>query len=187
MTPDPFHSLEGTLDQVWQRLARGVADRRAAARHPTLATVGPEGPEMRTVVLRAARRSEAQLDVHTDVRSAKVLHIRREPRIAMHVWDAKADCQIRINALASCLSGEDGRGRFAQVPEPARRVYAGFPPPGKVLAVPEEHGETEDPANHFCVLLLDVLRIETLHLGPDRHRRAVFTAAGGWSGRWIAP
>jgi hypothetical protein len=56
-----------------------------------------------------------------------------------------------------------------------------------VLAVPEEHGETEDPADHFCVLVLDVVRIETLHLGPDRHRRAVFTAAGGWSGRWIAP
>jgi pyridoxamine 5'-phosphate oxidase len=38
---------------VWDRLVRGVHDRRAAARHPTLATVAPDGlPEARTVVSR---------------------------------------------------------------------------------------------------------------------------------------
>jgi pyridoxine/pyridoxamine 5'-phosphate oxidase len=41
--------------QVWTRLMRGVRDRRASSRHPTLATVTPDGkPQARTVVLRAA-------------------------------------------------------------------------------------------------------------------------------------
>jgi len=31
------------LDLAWQRIPRGVYDRRAAARYPTLATVSKEG------------------------------------------------------------------------------------------------------------------------------------------------
>lgn len=41
-------TLPTTLDQVWQRLSRGVADRRAFASHPTLATTGDAGPEARS-------------------------------------------------------------------------------------------------------------------------------------------
>ena len=47
--------LQELQAQVWTRLVRGVRDRRAPSRHPTLATVSPEGkPEARTVVLRCA-------------------------------------------------------------------------------------------------------------------------------------
>lgn len=45
---------------------RGVDDRHAPARHPTLATVNSEGkPQARTVVLRAADQRSATLDIHT--------------------------------------------------------------------------------------------------------------------------
>lgn len=86
----------GTLHaQIWERLVRGVHDRRAAARHPTLATVAPDGlPETRTVVLRAANATTACLDIYTDLRSAKVASLRANPRAVLHVWDSSAHLQF---------------------------------------------------------------------------------------------
>ncbi len=188
MTDTAFQTLDGFLTQVLQRLTRGVADRRAPARHPTLATMGPDGPALRTVVLRAFDASAAHLDIHTDRRSQKVLHLKRDPRCEIHVWDAKADLQIRIKALASVLSGEAGAPHWQRVPEPARRVYGGCPAPGKVLATPEDHDATLDPADQFCVLRLAMQSIDALHLGADRHRRMRSTRnTQGWDSVWIAP
>ena len=77
--PDPRAcNLSQLYAEVWARLTRGVHDRHAPARHPTLATAAPEGrPQARTVVLRAADKAAGTLDIHTDLRSAKVKDVRR--------------------------------------------------------------------------------------------------------------
>ena len=50
--------LGNFLGLAWRHLTRGVADARAPARTPVLATVSSEGlPEARMVVLRAASRA----------------------------------------------------------------------------------------------------------------------------------
>jgi len=76
MTTDPHPwacDLAQLYEQVWTRLTRGVHDRHAPARHPTLATVSPQGrPQARTVVLRAVNKTTGTLDIHTDLWSAKV-------------------------------------------------------------------------------------------------------------------
>ena len=52
--PHPWSEQLDTLHtHAWHRLIRGVHDRHAPARHPTLATVSPDGmPQARTAVLR---------------------------------------------------------------------------------------------------------------------------------------
>ncbi len=79
--PHPWAcDLSQLYAEVWARLTRGVHDRHAPARHPTLATVTPEGrPQARTVVLRAAEKAAGTLDIHTDLRSAKVGDLRVTP------------------------------------------------------------------------------------------------------------
>ncbi|MGI1663512.1 pyridoxamine 5'-phosphate oxidase family protein [Palleronia sp. KMU-117] len=182
-----FETLPGTLDAVWQRLARGVADRRAPARHPVLATAGQNGgAAARVVVLRAADRANARIEVHTDTASGKIAEVTADPACALVVWDPRAQVQIRLTATASILSGADAAGRWARIPEGARTNYGGAPAPGTPLADPAEHrpGATFD---RFAVLDLRIDAIETLHLGRDRHRRARFERADGFAGRWIAP
>jgi hypothetical protein len=65
--PHTWAQMLGTLyTQAWHRLVRGVHDRHAPARHPTLATVTPDGwPQARTVVLRAADHAQHTLDAGT--------------------------------------------------------------------------------------------------------------------------
>lgn len=176
--------------QVWTRLAHGVEDKHVPARHPTLATIGTDGlPQARTVVLRAADRSSATLDIHTDLHSAKVAELRANPVAALHVWDASPYLQIRIEAEVAILTGADVTGIWKRVPSPARLAYGSTPPPGQPIEGALGYEKSPDPAA-FAVLRLSVLAIDALHLGPD-HRRARFERAydgqNDWAGQWLAP
>ncbi|MEL6436216.1 MAG: pyridoxamine 5'-phosphate oxidase family protein [Pseudomonadota bacterium] len=180
-------SLDATLDTVWQALARGVGDRRAPERHPTLATVGTDDtPQMRTVVLRAADRTASTLDIHTDVQSRKVAELARQPRCMLHVWNPKLKLQMRIAADAKTLTGDAVAPIWSRVPDASRYAYGGTPYPGQPIDAPEDFMSEVD-VNRFAVLRMTLTSIETLCLAPDRHYRAVFSAADNWAGGWVAP
>lgn len=181
-----FETLEGLQGQVWQSLSRGVADKRHPARLPNFATVSATGwPEVRTVVLRAARPSLAQVEVHTDLHSDKIASLRATPRAALHVWEPKRDLQIRLQTTVTILSGDDVTARWKEVPDPARQSYGVTPPPGTPIATALDYVKDPDPAT-FAVLICDVQQIDAVHLG-DRHRRAVFARDRDWAGQWLSP
>lgn len=182
-----YEDLATTLDEVWRKLARGVADRRSPARHPTLATVARDGgAEARTMILRGADRATASLEIHTDLEAEKVAEIRAAPRVALHVWDPRADFQLRLRGRAEIDTGEAARAAWERVPEAARTNYGGTPPPGTPIVDPTAHRIAADPGR-FAILRCRLDEIETLHLGEDRHRRARFRAADGWRGTWLVP
>jgi pyridoxamine 5'-phosphate oxidase len=182
---DSDHTPAAMLDQVWQRLERGVADRTAPARHPVLATVG-DGGEARIVVLRAANRDAATVALHTDLRSAKVAQLRSEPRATLLVWDAAAQLQIRLRLRIGILTGQGVAPDWDRVPQDARLVYGADPAPGTPVSSPHGVILSADPAA-FAVLRGVIDQIETLHLGPDLHRRCRFSAVDGWRGEWLSP
>ena len=180
-----FETPEGTERRVWQTLGRGLADRRAPARHPVLATRGVEaGAEARVVVLRGVDAEARLLKVHTDVRSGKITELRADPACALLIWDAKANLQIRLRALAEVIVGD--AAIWARIPPGAQRVYGGSPTPGARLGDPQNH-EPDAILEAFARIVLEVQEIETLHLGPDLHRRARFERSSDWTGTWLAP
>lgn len=183
---DPPESLSAFHALAWTRLARGVADRHAAARHPTLATVRPDGaPDLRTAVLRAADPQAATLDIHTDLRSPKAAQIAADPRVALHVWDERARLQVRIAASAAILTGDDVAEQWSRVPAASRMSYGSDPAPGMPIPAALDYRPGGDPAA-FAVMRLSVVRMDLLHLGPQ-HRRAAFSRSDGWAGCWLAP
>jgi pyridoxamine 5'-phosphate oxidase len=189
MTAD-LHSWATDLPElhmkIWTRLVRGVRDRRAPTRHPTLATVTPDGrPQARTVVLRAADKTMGTLVIHTDLHATKVADLHATPFAALHVWDAAARLQIRLEATAIILTGPDVAALWAAVPDVSRQSYGSHPAPGQPLAQALDYTKQPDPAS-FAVLRLTVQTIDALHLGAD-HRRARFDRDAGWVGTWLAP
>ncbi len=189
MTTDPFawvQSLDTLFDQIWVRLSRGVHDRHAPARHPTLATVTAQGhPRARTVVLRAADKAEGTLRMYTDLHSAKVAELRGTPFAALHVWDNAAHLQIRISGVVSVLTGADVAALWDKVPDQSRKAYGGKPCPGTPISDALEYSKIPD-ASAFAVLQFTINTLDALHLGPD-HRRAEFRRENEWSGQWITP
>ncbi len=189
MNPDPHPwacDLSPLYAEAWTRLTRGVHDRHAPARHPTLATVTAEGrPKARTVVLRAADKSAGTLDIHTDLRSAKVADLRATPFAALHVWDASAHLQLRIDAQVTLLIGDDVAAIWKAVPAASRLSYGITPAPGQPIAQALDYTKVPD-AGSFVVLRLQISTVDVLHLGQN-HRRARFDRRNEWAGEWLAP
>lgn len=172
--------------QIWSRLTRGVRDRHAPARHPTFATVSPDGwPEARTVVLRAANETDGTLDIHTDLRSAKVTALRINPRAAIHIWDGSAHLQTRMDVLVTILTGEAAASYWEKLPEQGRLNYGTTPAPGGPIADSLDYVKQPDQSI-YAVLRCSVQAIDAVHLGPQ-HRRARFDYANGRAGQWLVP
>lgn len=187
LDPHPWALELGTLyDHAWQRLVRGVHDRHAPAWHPTLATVSPDGlPKARTVVLRAADKSQGRLEIHTNLHSSKITDLMAKPVAALHVWDHGSCLQIRVEADVEIVSGAAVADTWARVPDRSRTAYSSSHTPGR--PIPSALAYDNDPDQSvFAVLHLNIRALDLLHLGAD-HRRAHFTRESGWAGQWLVP
>jgi pyridoxine/pyridoxamine 5'-phosphate oxidase len=182
---DP-NNLAAFLDLGWQRLLLGVAKRDAAARHPVFATVSPDGkPEARTVVLRAADRTSATVEVHTDGGSDKVRSLTAVPLAQMHVWDERENLQIRLSTKVDIQTGDAVAHKWTRVPDGSRMAYGASPNPG--TPIDHAHAYTKLASQDwFTVLTCTIVEIELMQL-VEPHRRAVFARASGWGGQWRVP
>lgn len=176
-------TLAATLAAVWDTLEAGVAHRAAPARHIVLATTGPNGPEARLLVLRAADRAAGTLTLHTDAATAKARDLAADPRAALLVWDPDARLQIRVRARIAL--GPGTAPDWAALPDASRTLYGGTPPPGAPIPTPAHHRAAPDPAR-FMILTAAIHEMETLRLA-DPHERARFSRSDGFAGTWIAP
>jgi pyridoxamine 5'-phosphate oxidase len=187
LDPHPWaRQLDTLFDQAWQRLVRGVHDRHAPARHPTLATVSPDGwPQARTVVLRAADRLQGRLEIHTNLHSSKIADLMANPVAAFHVWDSGSRLQIRAETDVEIACGPEVAATWARVPEQSRTAYSSSHRPGHAIPDALAYDSQPDTAA-FAVLHLNVRALDLLHLG-SHHRRARFQRADQWAGQWLAP
>ncbi|NUU02593.1 pyridoxamine 5'-phosphate oxidase family protein [Herbaspirillum robiniae] len=191
----PQVTLKELEELVWKSLAEGAGPGLSPFTMWQLATAGLDGaPQVRTVVLRGAERATGRLVLHTDLRSAKVAELRREPRLAMVVSDLPNYRQIRIEGRATIHAGDE----VAQAAWAANRphtliLYQTPYAPGTPVAAPES---AQAPAQvdaakayaNFAVIAVIVSRIEYLDISPGAHRRASFTLSGeGVEATWLAP
>lgn len=179
-------ALTFLLDTCWEALSDGLSRPEAPGRLPTLATVSPEGlPQARTVVLRAADRTDAWAEVHTDAASAKISELRANPHAALCIWDAPRNLQIRMAAEVLVLSGSDAADRWAKVPLSARGGYGAIPPSGTPIAAATHYQRTANAEGH-AVLRLNITALDLLTLGPPQ-ARATYRADDNWRGQWLSP
>lgn len=178
--------LAAFLTDAWQHLLRGVADAKSPARYPTFATTAPDGtPEARTVALRGARRSEAAVEVHTDIETAKIAALRHNNRAALHIWLPRAQLQIRLTAEVDILTGVEVEDQWNRVPPASRISYGTDPVPG--ISIDHVYAYEKPPVrDRFAVLNCRLTKIDLVHL-DTRHRRAIYGRADNWRGTWVAP
>ena len=195
--------LAETLRCAWDSLSRAALDRRSGFHVPALATTGLDGaPCVRSVVLRMVLPERGEIHCHTDVRSAKVAEVARDPRVAWHFYAPELKLQMRISAIAVLDAvgpfADEGWARSALS---SRRCYLaprapGTPcdgpspnlPPGILDRRPTEE-ETVPARANFGVIVTSATSIDWLHLASEGHQRARFTksADGAWSGSWLEP
>lgn len=181
--PEP--SLPNLYDITWQLLESGQRDRNAAARLACLASLGTDGtPQARMVVLRRVDRVAGEIDIHTDVRSAKMSELSDTPAATLVIWDPASATQLRLSVIMTSRPGT--QTEWDKLPVSAQQLYGGTPKPGAPLSAPAQWQPQPDQ-RHFRVLTGTLTQLEFLRLAPDRHLRAEFCRANNWQGQWIAP
>ncbi len=179
-------TLAGVFSEVKQQLGRGVADRRHPARHPTFASISPDGlPQARTLVLRAFDPEQMALAFHTDGGSDKMAGLRERPFAAIHIWHPSRHLQIRMTADVTIFDGPDAADAWAKVPEASRENYTISPKPGSPLDAALDYEKGSNQAR-FSILSARVSHMDILYLG-DCHRRARYDRLTNWAGHWVAP
>lgn len=192
--PGSSPGLEEIRDQAFRLLAEGVAQPDSPFRTPALATCDEAGaPGIRSVVLRGFDPNRRRLSFHSDVRAAKLEQLRRNPVLALHVWDAGRKLQLRVDGVAR-ISVADGVAKQAwqDTPPRSRRGYHQQPAPGAVLPDPAAlHPDALDEAaafGNFALIEAEMQGLESLLLRREGNLRSLFRwQADAWCGSWLAP
>ena len=202
--PDHHNDLAATLKFAWQMMGRGVQDRRSAFHTPVFATHSADGPQARVLVLRAFEAATRTFAFHTDTRSAKLVELSGDARVALTFYDSARKVQVRINGTAAVHAGDAlSHQRWAASRPSSLRCFAGSQP-GAISSVPTsglpaqmegrepEVLELADAEPHFAVLTVAAQRLEWLHLHTRGQRRAAFVWAndagdGACDMYWLNP
>ncbi len=186
---DHHNDLAGTLKFACQMVGRGVHDRRSAFHTPVLATQSPSGPEARVLVLRAFDLPTRTLTFHTDTRSAKLLQLQADNRVALTFYDAARKTQLRMNGTAHLhINDAVSQQRFKGSRPSSLRCFLGAQPgsaspvassglPAGLEGREHEWAELQAAEANFAVLNVCVHQLEWLHLHTAGQRRALFVWA----------
>lgn len=178
-------SLSTLWAEAWERLAAAPEDRVAPYRFLSLATSDLDGwPDTRTVVLRSVDPKDAILQINTDGASDKCKALAADARCSLLFWDPGHQVQLRCQATATLRAGT--AEEWAALPELQTLSYGGMPSPGVPIEHPADHTRLGNP-DRLTIITCTVQRVDLVHLGEDRHRRALYTRETNWQGQWIAP
>jgi hypothetical protein len=184
-------SSTDSFSAIWQTLLhelhRGALDPKHPFRYLTVATVGEQFPQVRTVVLRQFT-ADLEFLVYTDARSSKVQELLEVPRVSLHFYHPKKQVQVRVKALATIhVEDELAQVHWKRVSEKRRSEYQSKLGPGTRVEAPAVGWESSSEHSYFSVLKFSPLSIEVLQLAKEGHLRIQYDLASGWQGVWLVP
>lgn len=175
--------------RCWNRLRASTGDRNDPWRTPALASAGPGGPEVRTVVLRAVDPERRLLEFHTDVRSGKARQLTAGTDVAWMFYDASAKQQLRCRGPVQLHRQNTAALKaWEQLHQPSRAPYAQSSGPGE----PWQEGSPvlPEPAAYanFLVVQCTIERMDWLQLGVAENVRVLMqTTDTGWVSQRVSP
>lgn len=187
-------TLQETLAEAWRLLAQAVNEPQAPFRTLALATVAADGtPDQRIVILRHVSAEARQVQVHTDIRSAKFAQMQQNPAVTLLAWDPVLRLQLRLTGVASLHTGDAvAIAAWDSLSPLGRQLYRAKQTPGSVVPGPDaihtgEVAEADAFAN-FAAIDVVIARLESLRLAGHGQIRARFDwADGALSQAWLVP
>ena len=184
-------SLSELCGDIWATLARTPTIPDDPWRLPSITTINETGPQVRTVVLRAAAATDRRLTAWTDARSSKVAELLQDGRTQWLFLDGQAGLQLRATAMAQVHCNDAvTTAAWAHVPPGNRANYSGILAPGAPIPNPTQGWELADDTlpGHFAVITATVTQLDWLWLDDRGQRRARFVWRNeAWSGEWLVP
>lgn len=177
-------------EEIWKTLVRATVDKKHPWRVVGFGTSGPNGPQVRSVILRGASIAERKLMFFTDSRSQKMADIAHDNRVALLFWNPRNNTQLRVCGNAAPEASElIVNSHWERIPDHARKDYATLSAPGTALHTALAGIELASARDNFSVIKVVVEKMELLQLSRDGHVRVALSpdATGAWVDNELIP
>lgn len=158
------------------------------ARYLQLATVDHQGlPQNRTVVFRGFRDNSDQLQIVTDSRSAKIPEIEQHNWVEICWYFPKTREQFRLSGNISIINVHTPETDLQQLRHQvwstlsdSAKLQFSWPEPKSSRTFASEAfdsflSDMNQPLDNFCLLLVDVNRVDHLELRGNPQNRHIYT------------
>lgn len=175
------------IAEILFELQESLTDPSHPFRQFCLATGDPDGyPGLRTVILRSIAPG-LNLSFFTDVRSAKVEQMRKNPCVSLLFYHPGKHWQLRIEGQARIREGEQSASLWDGIPLESRKNYTSRTHPGSKISSPADVKYISN-ATFFCVVEINSRRIESLQLQYTPHRRRLlYKENHRWEVTYLVP
>ena len=191
---EPFQILKSE----WENLYLGIQKAKHDYHSFVLSTISNTGPDSRTVILRAFDKDKPAIWFHSDKRSKKILHLKKNEKVSALFYDKSRKIQLRINGLAHIENDIKNNKRIWGSMRPESKIcYMGPYAPSQRINqyepnIPEKsaHDLNEEDENlglsRFCRIGIKIKKVDWLKLDYKGHQRLEFQFDKEIKVQWIA-
>ena len=191
---EPFQILK----PEWENINLGIQKAEHDYHSFVLSTISSNGPDSRTVILRAFDEDKPAIWFHSDRRSKKILHLKKNEKVSALFYDKSRKIQLRINGFAHIEEDIKNNKRIWESMKPESKIcYMGPYAPSQRINQFEPntleksaHNLNEEDENlglsRFCRIRIKIKKIDWLKLDYKGHQRLEFEFGKEIKVQWIA-
>jgi pyridoxine/pyridoxamine 5'-phosphate oxidase len=179
---------EKIFNDLKNELKIGLTEKNHPFKLATLATVGLDKmARLRTVVVRQLS-DDLNITFYTDKRSKKVTHIIENNKVSMLFYHPEKRIQLKMEGLATIVKNlEILEQHWAKLSENAKKDYSTDKAPGSSIKQNDKVEYLND-THHFCMINIELRKIEYLKLNTDQHTRIRYSLNNGiWTSEFLVP
>ena len=199
MQPAYYESLEEIQKKLWSMLDDAVVNRNSPFRIPVFICADQNDVDGRIVVLRKSDKNNSLLQFHTDLRSQKVVILKKNKNASLIFYDKEEKIQLRVKVICE-VNNQDpvSAESWKKTQHISRRCYLTDNAPGSVSERPTSGmiskledfdytmEQSEKGYENFTVIKCEIKSIEWLYLAAKGHRRAIFDFEKN-KNNWLVP
>ena len=96
-----FSDLDIGELKIWDLLSQGVVNKKSKFHMPTLSTINGNAINSRTIILRKVDNKKKMLFFYSDSRSKKVLNIKQNNNVTVHLYEPRFKLQVQLYGHAN--------------------------------------------------------------------------------------
>ena len=199
MQPAYYENLEEIQKKLWSMLDDAVVNRNSPFRIPVFICADQNDVDGRIVVLRKSDKNNSLLQFHTDLRSQKVVILKKNKNASLIFYDKEEKIQLRVKVICE-VNNQDpvSEDSWKKTQHISRRCYLTDSAPGSLSGSPTSGmiskledfdytmEQSEEGYKNFTVIRCNIKSIEWLYLAAKGHRRAIFNFENK-KNSWLVP
>ena len=173
-----FSDLDKGESKIWDLLAQGVVNKKSKFHAPTLSTINGNVINSRTIILRKVDNKTKMLFFYSDSRSRKVLNIKQNNNVTVHLYEPRFKLQVQLYGNANIENKtEKTKDIWSSLKNFSKKNYLSVLSPGEKINNLDDikyNADNEEAFYNFSLINFKVSKLECLQLSGIKNIRVEF-------------